>query len=151
MKKAIAILAAAVMAAIAGQVWYEVDGKRYETNVIPYSKLKNKVVQFGIICKKPSPNSDKYYSIKTVIHQENPCYIDAGINAHKIDDHTVYVYNLGYYAIGDETEIDPKLSGRAVLGTRGCEKHYKGKETWTIYYEDNGQWKYGCEGTFIFK
>lgn len=150
MKKAIAILAAAAIAAIAGQVWYEVDGKRYNTGVIPYSKLdKNQTLAYGLDCSEPN---GKYYKIKNVIYQEKPCFVDGGLGAQRIDDHTVVVYNNeGYYIIGDAFEMDlgEESTEKPIIGDEDCT--YEGEEKWTIYYYDNGQWKYGCEGTFIFK
>ncbi len=90
------------------------------------------------------------------IWQENPCLLlDKEYNYKKIDKHTVEItMNEGekYFTIGDEMVIDPNFEDyNEVLGKKGCEDTFTGKETWTTYYYDNGKWKFGCETTFIFK
>lgn len=147
MKKAIAILAAAAVAAMSADIWYH-DGTERHTNVIPYSKIKDKEFSFGLWCQKPDGEPHK---IKVVVEQTNPCFINYDLDVKKINDHTVEVYDNGYFAVGAEMTIDPSINGEVVLGDRKCEEHYKDKETWTIYHYVNGKWKYGCKGTFIFK
>ena len=141
----------------AGKAWYYVEGgKIVYSNVIPYSKNKDKVIKFGHYCKGEKFDGN-YYRIKTIIWQEHPCLlIEKGSSEiRKIDNHTVEMTlpeGTKYFTIGDEWEIDPKIkNSKVILGNKNCEDKFSGKEIWTTYYLKNGKWKFGCKSTFIFK